>query len=425
MGKADLQLHSDLGDGLASPEQILDAAERARLDVIALTDHDDIRGAFTIRELASRRSSQVEVVLGVEVTTRSGHLLALWIEDEIPMLAGLAETVARAPWRAGTARWAPEGPRSDQARAAGDGSAMKIGIVSPYAYPRPGGANAHIRETYERLSELGHSVRIITAPWGDDPPARDVIQIGQAIAVPYNGAIGRITLSLRLEWLVRKMLERERFDIIHHHQPLVPFLSIQVLDSARCPQVATFHAFGGFSVSYWLGKSIGLHYLNKLDARIAVSSPARHLVTRYFPGDYRIIPNGVDVAFYADARPFPEYRDGKINILFVGRLEPRKGAMYLLRAYAQLKKKHPNTRLIVCNWGPQLGHMRRLIRKEGVADVLFAGRVDDRDQARFYKTADIFCAPSTGQESFGIVLLERSEEHTSELQSRSDLVCRL
>jgi len=95
MGKADLQLHSDLGDGLASPEQILDAAERARLDVIALTDHDDIRGAFTIRELASRRSSQVEVVLGVEVTTRSGHLLALWIEDEIPMLAGLAETVAR------------------------------------------------------------------------------------------------------------------------------------------------------------------------------------------------------------------------------------------------------------------------------------------------------------------------------------------
>src|SRR3989442_4990388 len=95
MGKADLQLHSDLGDGLASPEQILDAAERARLDVIALTDHDDIRGAFAIGELASRRSSPVEVVLGVEVTTRSGHLLALWIEDEIPMLGGLAETVAR------------------------------------------------------------------------------------------------------------------------------------------------------------------------------------------------------------------------------------------------------------------------------------------------------------------------------------------
>jgi hypothetical protein len=95
VGKADLQLHSDLGDGLASPEDILDAAERVGLDVIALTDHDDIRGAFVLRDLASRRSSPVEIVLGVEVTTRSGHLLALWIEDEIPMLGGLAETIAR------------------------------------------------------------------------------------------------------------------------------------------------------------------------------------------------------------------------------------------------------------------------------------------------------------------------------------------
>jgi predicted metal-dependent phosphoesterase TrpH len=93
-GKADLQLHSDLGDGLAPPEAILDAAERARMNVIALTDHDDIRGAFLIRDLAARRNSAVEVVTGVEVTTRSGHLLALWVEDEIPMFAPLAQTIA-------------------------------------------------------------------------------------------------------------------------------------------------------------------------------------------------------------------------------------------------------------------------------------------------------------------------------------------
>lgn len=95
MGRADLQLHSDLGDGLASPEAILDSAERVGLDVIALTDHDDIRGSFLMRDLAARRSSAVEVVTGVEVTTRSGHLLALWIEEEIPMFAPLAATVAR------------------------------------------------------------------------------------------------------------------------------------------------------------------------------------------------------------------------------------------------------------------------------------------------------------------------------------------
>lgn len=283
---------------------------------------------------------------------------------------------------------------------------MKVGIVSPYAYPRPGGANAHIRETYAHLKELGHDVRIITAPWGDDPQAQDVIQIGRAIAVPFNGSIGRVTLSLRLEWIVSRMLERERFDIIHHHEPFVPFLSFQILDSAKCPHVATFHAFGDFSMSYWLGRFVLDRYMNKLDERICVSSAARHFVSRYFPGDYRIIPNGVDVDFYASAKPFPEFRDGKTNILFVGRAEPRKGAMYLMRAYAQLRARHPETRLIVASSGPQIGELRRFVRDNHVSDVFFAGRVSDIDKARFYKTADIFCAPSTGQESFGIVLLE-------------------
>jgi len=300
---------------------------------------------------------------------------------------------------------AAAGDRGD-AREAEEAVAVKIGIVSPYAYPRPGGANSYIRETYEELRRLGHEVRIITAPWGDDPPAQDVIQIGRAIAVPYNGSIGRITLSLRLEWLVNRMLERERFDILHHHEPLVPFLSAQILDRATCPNVATFHSFGGFSMSYWLGRPFGSHYMKKLDARIAVSTAARHFVSRYFPGEYRIIPNGVDVAAYRNARPFPEYRDGKFNILFCGRLEPRKGATYLMRAYAALKAKHPETRLIVVGVGPQLGELRRFVHGGHVGDVLFAGRASDTDKARFFKTADVFCAPSTGQESFGIVLLE-------------------
>src|SRR2546425_3632598 len=283
---------------------------------------------------------------------------------------------------------------------------MKIGIVSPYAYPRPGGATSSSGESWGGLRRLAPDGRIPPAPWGADPPAQDVIQIGQAIAVPYNGAIGRVTLSLRLEWLVSHMLERERFDLIPHHEPLVPFLSLQILDSAKCPNVATFHAFGGFSFSYWAGRVIGNRYLRKLDARIAVSSAARHFISGYFPGDYRIIPNGVDAQFYSSAKPFPEYHDGKINILFVGRLEPRKGAMYLMEAYAQLKPKHPELRLILCSPGPLLGRLRRFVRNNRLEDVLFAGRVSDVDKARFYKTAHIFCAPSTGQESFGIVLLE-------------------
>jgi len=301
-----------------------------------------------------------------------------------------------------------DGQGSGEARAAahGEEEAMKVGIVSPYAYPRPGGANSYIRESYEELRRLGHEVRIITAPWGDDPPAQDVIQVGQAMAIPFNGSIGRITLSLRLEWLVSRMLEREKFDIIHHHEPFVPFLSFQILDSAKCPNVATFHAFGGFSFSYWSGRIVLDHYMSKIDERIAVSSAARYFVSRYFPGDYRIIPNGVDVDFYANARPFPEFRDGKVNILFVGRVENRKGAMYLLKAYATIKVRHPDTRLIIVGRGPQIGDLRRFVHSQRIGDVFFAGRIDDTDKARFYKTADIFVAPSTGQESFGIVLLE-------------------
>jgi phosphatidyl-myo-inositol alpha-mannosyltransferase len=315
---------------------------------------------------------------------------------------------------------AVDDPRPVQARAPPSSEeevGMKIGIVSPYAYPRPGGANDNIRETYENLRERGHEVRIITAPWGDDPPAQDVIQIGQAIAIPYNGSVGRITLSARLEYLVTKILDRERFDIIHHHEPLVPLLSAQILDRKACPQVATFHAFGGFSFGYWLGRPIAQRYMDKLDGRIAVSSAARHFISRYFPGEYRIIPNGVNVDFFTNAKPFPEYRDGKTNILFVGRLEPRKGATFLVQAYAKLKARHPEIRLIVIGRGPQLGDLRELVRKEQVTDVLFAGRASDVDKARFYKTADIFCAPSTGQESFGVVLLEAMAAGTAAVAS--------
>jgi phosphatidylinositol alpha-mannosyltransferase len=283
---------------------------------------------------------------------------------------------------------------------------VKIGIVSPYAYPRPGGANDHIRQTYIHLRKMGHDVRILTAPWGDDPPAQDVIQIGRAVAVPYNGSIGRVTMSIRLEELVRRVLDRERFDILHHHEPFVPFLSFQLIDSAACPHVATFHAFAGFSFGYWAGRLVLQRYFERLNGRICVSSAARHFISRYFPGEYRVIPNGVDTEFFARAEAFPEYRDDKVNILFVGRAEERKGLFYLADAYAMLKRRQPKTRLIIVGGGPEIGRVRRYLRQARVPDVLFAGRVDDHSKARFYRTADICCAPSTGQESFGIVLLE-------------------
>jgi phosphatidylinositol alpha-mannosyltransferase len=133
---------------------------------------------------------------------------------------------------------------------------------------------------------------------------------------------------------------------------------------------------------------------------------ARHFIDRYFPGDYKVIPNGVDVARLAGAQPIARYRDGTLNILFVGRFENRKGAMYLLKAFRQLRKRGIRCRLLLAGTGPQEREMRRYIATRRLGEVELLGRISDDDKARYFATADVFVSPATGQESFGIVLLE-------------------
>ena len=137
-----------------------------------------------------------------------------------------------------------------------------------------------------------------------------------------------------------------------------------------------------------------------------MSSAARHFISTYFPGEYEIIPNGVDLDRFANAEPFEELRDGTLNILFVGRFEERKGLIHLLKAYHRLRKRKVDARLLVVGAGPKEREYRRYVGLRGIRDVEFLGRVSDDDKVRYFASADIFCAPNTGQESFGIVLLE-------------------
>ena len=288
-----------------------------------------------------------------------------------------------------------------------DRGPLKVGIVSPYGYPHPGGVNDHVRHTYEAMRRLGHDVWIITSKYGKERTTEGhVIRLGTGYACPANGSMGRVTLCWRFKQRARELLERQRFDILHFHEPLVPFLSPTVLDQSQTVNVATFHAFGGFSPSYWVGKRFAGQLVEKLDGRIAVSGAARHFISRYFPGDYTIIPNGVDLDRFADAEPFEELRDGTINILFVGRFEERKGLIHLLKAYHRLRKRHVDARLLVIGAGPKAREYRRYVGLRQVRDVEFLGRVNDDDKARYFASADIFCSPATGQESFGVVLLE-------------------
>ncbi|KRT64642.1 MAG: glycosyl transferase family protein, phosphatidylinositol alpha-mannosyltransferase [Chloroflexi bacterium CSP1-4] len=284
---------------------------------------------------------------------------------------------------------------------------MKIGLVTPYIYPLPGGVNEHVRYLYEGLIERGHDVRIISSTHGLQRASEgDVIRLGRGFSVPTNGSVGTLTVSPRYLSQIRALLERERFDVLHFHEPFVPLLSLFLLRESRSVNVATFHAYAGWSTSYEFGRRFLGGYARRLHGRIAVSAAARHFIDRYFPGDYKLIPNGVDLTRYEGIEPIERWRDGTANILFVGRFEQRKGLLVLLKAFRVLRRSGLDCRLIVVGSGPQEREVRRYIATRGLKGVELLGRVGDAEKARLFATADVFVSPATGQESFGIVLLE-------------------
>jgi phosphatidylinositol alpha-mannosyltransferase len=284
---------------------------------------------------------------------------------------------------------------------------MKIGLVCPYIYPAPGGVAQHVKFLYEGLRLRGHDVRILTASHGPQRASEgDIIRLGVGFSVPINASVGTLTFSPRYLSQIGAMLEREKFDVLHFHEPFVPFLSLFLLRESTSVNIATFHAYAGFSPSYEFGsRALGGH-AQRLHGRIAVSAAARHFIDRFFPGDYKVIPNGVDVGRYANAVPISRWLDGTPNVLFVGRHEPRKGLLDLLKAHRILRKTGSDSRLLVVGGGPQEREARRYVATRGLQGVEFLGRVSDDAKAQLFRTADVFASPATGGESFGIVLLE-------------------
>jgi len=289
---------------------------------------------------------------------------------------------------------------------------MKIALVSPYDFEHPGGVVNHIRSLAEEFERLGHEVRII-APASHREPLGDArfVPIGRPHSFPNSGSISRVSLSLHLAPRIKEVLGREKFDVVHLHEPFAPMLCSAMLRFSDGLNIGTFHAYAG-RPGYWLGWPITTYLIKrrnrKLRGHIAVSIPARRYAEKHVSGEYTIIPNGVDLKrFHCKVAPLAEYRDGYLNILFVGRLEPRKGLAYLLQAYRRLKAVHSHIRLIVVGPGVWFRRKYELQAKLlGLKDVVFAGPVSFSDLPRYYATADIFCAPATGHESFGMVLLE-------------------
>lgn len=290
---------------------------------------------------------------------------------------------------------------------------MKIALVSPYDFAHPGGVQSgHITHLERQLTRMGHEVKVIApASKPIDYLGDRFIQIGKPRSIPSSGSIIRISTSFRLASVIKEVLNREKFDIVHLHEPFMPMLCSAVLRFSNAVNIGTFHAADG-KPGYTFGRPISTIMLRrrrrKLDGKIAVSRPAMNYASKYVPGQYEIIPNGVDIGrFTPDVTPMEKFCDGKQNILFLGRLEHRKGLKYLLEAYQQVKQEIPDSRLIVAGPGTRLRKgYDRWIKRNHLEDVVFVGYISEEDKPRYFKTADIYCAPSTGHESQGIVLLE-------------------
>ncbi|HEV2888523.1 MAG TPA: glycosyltransferase family 4 protein [Jatrophihabitans sp.] len=287
---------------------------------------------------------------------------------------------------------------------------MKIGIVCPYLWDIPGGVQAHVRDLAETLIALGHQVSVL-APGDEDSPSLPgyVVAAGRTVPIPYNGSVARLQFGLVSATRVRRWLRQGDFDVVHVHEPAPPSLSLLTVLLADAPLVATFHAASSRSRFLAMFDSAVQALLERLSGRIAVSAAARKMIVEHLGADAVVIPNGVSVAAYAGAEPLPGYpRDPALGgtIGFIGRYdESRKGMSVLLEAMTELVRSRPGVRLLVAGRGQEQDFLDKL-PEPLTGSVVMLGMVSEHDKAALLRSVDVYVAPNTGGESFGIILLE-------------------
>jgi phosphatidylinositol alpha-mannosyltransferase len=293
---------------------------------------------------------------------------------------------------------------------------VRVGLVCPYSLDVPGGVQSHVRGLAEALIGLGHDVSVLAPSESDDLPSY-VVPAGRAVPVPYNGSVARVSFGPVTAARVRRWLHDGAFDVLHLHEPATPSLSLLALWAAECPVVATYHTSNERSRALSATAAILRPSLEKVSARIAVSEHARDTLVTHVGGEPVVIPNGVYVDRFASAEPRADWRGDGGTVAFVGRLgEPRKGFEVLARAFGKAAAGRPGCRLLVVGGG-DVAEARELL-PEGVRDqALFLGPVDDHDKAVALRTADVYVAPNTGGESFGIVVVEAMAAGTTVLAS--------
>lgn len=284
---------------------------------------------------------------------------------------------------------------------------MRIGIACPYTWDVPGGVQAHVRDLADSLIALGHEVSVLTPvddPDGADLPAY-VVPAGRAVPVPYNGSVARLVFGPLSLTRTRRWLRDGRFDVLHVHEPTVPSVSMLATFAASGPMVATFHTATARSRALQVFGTALQPVLEKITGRIAVSPAARRVVVEHLGGDAVLIPNGVDVARFQGAEPLPGRPDVP-TVVFLGRIdEGRKGLAVLLEALPELVRLVPDVHLVVAGPG-DAADVRAAVPPSLRDRVELLGLVSESDKVRLLASGDVYCAPNTHGESFGIVLVE-------------------
>ena len=297
-------------------------------------------------------------------------------------------------------------------------SRLRIGLLCPYSLTTPGGVQGQVMGLARALRKMGHEVRVL-GPCDGAPPDTFVTPIGESLPTVANGSIAPLAPDPSAALRTIRVLRDEQFDVLHIHEPLTPGASITALVMRTAPIVATFHA-AGESLSYKYLSAPLKGFASAIDHRVAVSKDAVHLAQRYIGGDYQILPNGVELDRFIASSQNTSITHGdssliRRSIFFCGRHEPRKGLEVLLQAHATLPD---NVDLWIASEGPETERLKR--EWAGDSRIMWLGRISDAEKAKRLSQADVFCAPSLGGESFGVVLIEAMAAATPIVASALD-----
>jgi len=294
---------------------------------------------------------------------------------------------------------------------------MRIGLVCPYGWDTPGGVQIHIRELAQHFIDLGHTVSVL-APVSDDASI-DVpwlVSAGRPIAIPYNGAVARVLFGPVAASRVRQWISSNNFDVLHIHEPAIPSISLLACWAATGPVVATFHAASAKQRAMYAVAPILEPALEKLRAKIAVSESARRTLTDNFDTEAVVIPNGINRAKF-DTPTFRAEWKSPGTIGFIGRFdEPRKGLDVLLAALPEIISRIPSARVLVAGPGDEKSY-QKAIPSSIRGRVVFLGRLTEEEKSQFFRSVDVYVAPNTGGESFGIILAEAMASRTPVIAS--------